>query len=612
MPDALDSAAEALSRRLLATAPADRPRTALDVDGLPAPVARLLHARLALAVADAAPRDSEWVGGSDVEAAAEAWHEAATRAVRFPASAWADAVRQAVRLALAHLVRPAATLADVAFEGEPGRLPVGVALDRTRAFGPYPYLPQIATRYAERKGVESLGRDEFAGLLQRIDRRMVSTFGPSDWMTLLGPLFSLVGPVGSPPGSVPTGLLRPLFAARGADGLAHALDGIDAVTADDLRARLDAVLAPDETTLEEPGLGEARTVESAGEPSAEPSTPTATAPSAPSFALEAEPSETDPPEVDPPKADPSDDDAGHDEVPEAETVDVDATADDPTEAGAPPRRPIAWEPPSLRDAPTPPVVEDVRPPTIGSTYHSPEYDEADESAVLGPARPAASPPEPEPEQTEPSEIGGMDEVRDTLTEPTPEAPAPTIPVLDVPDETPEAEADEPPPVPVEPASPPTTAEAHEGDEEPLWQRIARTQSPSETPLAETDAEDADDVPLWKRFAASELAQKLPTPPRDVPTDDLGDAPASPSLDALEARVLGHGARARRDWYVEELFEGSPSAYHRTLDRIDRAASYSEATHIVSADIFRAHHVNPYTDSAVAFIDALQAQFDARR
>ena len=33
---------------------------------------------------------------------------------------------------------------------------------------------------------------------------------------------------------------------------------------------------------------------------------------------------------------------------------------------------------------------------------------------------------------------------------------------------------------------------------------------------------------------------------------------------------------------------------------------------VSADIFRAHHVNPYTDSAVAFIDALQAQFDARR
>ncbi|PAP78412.1 hypothetical protein [Rubrivirga marina] len=607
MPDALDSTAEALSRRLLATAPADRPRTALDVDGLPAPVAHLLRARLALAVDDAAPRASEWIGGSDVEAAAADWREAATRAVRFPATVWADAVRQAVRLALAHLVRPAATLADAAFEGETGPLPIGVALDRARAFGPYPYLPQIAARYAERKGVEALGRDEFAGLLQRIDRRMVSTFGPADWMTLLGPLVALVGPVGSPPGTIPTGLLRPLFEARGADSLADVLDGIDAVTADELRARLGATLTPDEPDP----TPEARVEDpTAGTP--EPSAPQ---PSAPPSALPADTAEADePPDLESESAPTTE--AAASEPPDSPSA---AGETGTLESSSESQRAIATAPPDLHAPPLPPVADGVRPPAIGSRYQSPEYDEAHDSEVLGPARPAAPPPGPEPD--EPEGEDGMDEVRDVIAAPREDPRAPDVPVLDLPDETHEADAevsDDLPPVLADEPPAPTTAEAHEGDEEPLWMRIARRQAEpaagardAEEPPAEDSA--PDDEPLWKRFAASELAQKLPTPPRDLASSgDLDDVPSSPTLDALEARVLGPGARDRRAWYVEELFEGSPGAYHRTLDRIDRAASYSEATHIVSADIFRAHHVNPYTDSAVAFIDALQVQFDVRR
>ena len=74
-----------------------------------------------------------------------------------------------------------------------------------------------------------------------------------------------------------------------------------------------------------------------------------------------------------------------------------------------------------------------------------------------------------------------------------------------------------------------------------------------------------------------------------------------------------GARVwrRRDTFVTELFDGSPSAYHRTLDRIDRSANYTEATGIISSDILRAHSVNPYTESMVAFIDAVQDHFDRR-
>ena len=55
------------------------------------------------------------------------------------------------------------------------------------------------------------------------------------------PLFALVGPVGSPTGSVPTSLLRPLFEAKGAEVLAPGADAqvlatyMNAVIADDTR-----------------------------------------------------------------------------------------------------------------------------------------------------------------------------------------------------------------------------------------------------------------------------------------------------------------------------------------------------------------------------------------
>ena len=576
MPDALDAIAEALIRRALATAPADRPRTALDVDGLPSPVARLLHARLDAAVDEAAPRTSAWVGGPDVEAAADAWREAADRAARFPADAWADAVRQAVRRALSHLVRPAETFAAAAFEGADGPLPVRVALDRARAFGPYPYLPQIAARYAERKGVGALERDQLAGLLGRIDRRMVSAFGPDDWMTLLGPLFALVGPVGSPPGSVPTGLLRPLFEAKDADALAAALDGIDAVTPDELRARLAATLTPvTAAPADEPAATGPEASEGASEEAAEP--------------------ETTAPVEDAPPPPPS----------------FRAVTDDPT---APADRSVATEPPDLSPPPMPDVADDVRPPTIGAKYLAPEYDDEDGSEVLGPPRPAGT--TPDAPSTDPPEAP-MDEVREAVAGP-PADVAPDVPVLDLPPIEPTAPEEPPVPTPPPPPDAPTpdppprtyetpetlTVSEPDADEEPIWKRLVRERG--DAPPVETP-DEPEEAPLWRRFAESELAARLP-----APEPGPADAPRRQELDDVEARVLGASARERRDWFVAELFGGSTDAYHRTLARIADAASYTDATHIVSTDVFRAHRVDPYTESAVAFIDAMQVQFDARR
>ncbi|WP_420455365.1 hypothetical protein [Rubrivirga sp.] len=599
---ALDATAEALARRVLADVPADRTRGAADVDRLPTPLVPILHARLAAAVEAAAPMPSAWLDAEPVREAAQAWRQAAEAAVAFPADEWAKAVHEAATRALAHLVRPAETLAAVAFLGRPATLPVEDALDQVRMFGPYPYLPQIAARYAERKGLATIDRAGLEELFLRIDRRMVSTFGPGEWATLLSPLLALVGPVGSPAGTVPTALLRPLFMTKGAGAVAVELEGTDAVSSADLRAILDRTLVPSGDS------------------------PTGSAPPAA-------------PETDAPDRDP--------------------------------------EPEAAPDPPAPfpplPVAESARPPEIGSKYLAPEYDDDDDSAVLGPPRPVGSPSPDDalpaddaadgeraegaptddvPDDFEadrpsdgdptlddapldladaPGDAGGaadpMDEIRDTVATPAePEREeAPTVPTLGLPQTpllastTPAPEADEPteasanptfdsedPPSVSAPADAPATEDDLPEDDEPIWRRLARAEdeASASAPAAATD----DEEPLWKRFAQSDLAARLPVSP---PAPDDEARPQSPDLDVLETRVLGPDARERRDWFVEELFDGSASAYQETLGRIDHAATYTEATGIVSSDVFRAHRVNPYTEAAVAFIDTIQSQFGAR-
>src|SRR5690606_31965811 len=115
-----------------------------------------------------------------------------------------------------------------------------------------------------RKGVEAVGRDDFERLLRRIDRRMVSPFGPHDWLSLLEPLFELLRPLPDD-GRVPAPLLRRFFEAKGYDALAAARA---AVAYDS--AALGAALAealPD-IDLEEAARGEAEAALLAGAPDA--------------------------------------------------------------------------------------------------------------------------------------------------------------------------------------------------------------------------------------------------------------------------------------------------------------------------------------------------------
>ncbi len=516
MPDAaLDATAEALAYRLLSDFPDDRPYSRSDLARLPAPVARLLGARLDARVDRAAALpDTPWVDASApaVREAGRAWREAARAAARVPADLWAENVERAARLALSHLIRPAETLAAYAFETDDAPIAAALTLRRIQAFASYPYLPEIAGRYVERKGLGQIDRATLERLLRRIDRRMVSAFTADDWRTLLSPLFDLVGPLGSPEGSVPTALLQSLFEAKGADDLSGAVRDAEALTPDALRQRLEAAL-PEHAPLvasPEPAADE-------GEP--EP---------APASHAPAE----------------ADDEA----IPEAgdqEPVEHDAFAEAQDAA-------LPTEP-----APASLLFPDDRPSALDDVEEVDETSDGD------------APPESE----EPSADG-------PLAAPAPAALLSPTDAPDLPD----------PPV-------------EEDDvDEPLWRRLARAHGGGDPePAAD------EEPPIWKQFAAESEEAEATAPP--VPTAPATPAPraSSPaSLDDLEARVLGdHGER--RQWFVDELFEGSEADYRETLDLLDGAQSWTEATEVIAREVFRKHRVNIYSEPAVALTDAVEAR-----
>lgn len=619
MPDAaLDAAAAALTRQILRDAPADADRTRADVDRLAAPVAHLLHAWLdARADRLAAPPETAWLdaGHAALDDAAPAWQDAVRAAVRYPAAAWAEAVGRAARLALGHLVRPAETLAAYAFDDEDDPLPAVRALRRLRAFGPYPYLPDIAGRYVDQKGIDRVDRAELELLLQRIDGRMTRNFGPDEWMTLLEPVYALVGPLGSPPGTVPADLLRTLLHARGADALADALGTDDALAPDVLRQRLAGVLLDVETPP-----APRRDVESTLEDTSEPAAPVAAEePAEPetadsTLAPAAVPDEPAGPLADDARADeplpdgaPLDrvtaDDAPADDAPAAAAAQDEAP--EPLADAVPADEAPADEPPSDRDAAE---EEPVEPLTGRATLIFADQEEEPvaervereptepaaalgAAATLAPAEPRQPAPEPvasaEPSAVAPAEVADFD------LPPTPEdqPAAPAVPLAEAAPKPPPGDSDD--------------------EEEPLWQRLARqrgTVDEEPPPPAEADA-----APLWMRFA--QPADAAPAPKSAAPTRraEAGppDADAS-ALGALERRVLGLSADERRAWFVDELFGGSEDDYRQTLDALDGAGTWTAATQIIARDVFRKHRVNIYSEPAVAFTDAVEAQMAARR
>ena len=187
------------------------------------------------------------------------------------------------------------------------------------------------------------------------------------------------------------------------------------------------------------------------------------------------------------------------------------------------------------------------------------------------------------------------------------------------DEEPLAEAPEAPEP--SPEADETPEEDAMPEDEPLWARLARQRGETlgHTPLAEpAPPEEAagDDEPLWRRFAAGGTAAP-PAPEAREPVakerarQTLHEAISAPltadaPVEEAEAAVLGPAAE-NRAWYIEHLFDYDEDAYDRVIGLLARSRSWTDATQIIGREVFRRYKVNIYSEPAVSFTEAVEAQ-----
>lgn len=544
---ALDATAQAATRRLLDRHPADRPRTRADLDGLPGPVALRAHAALDARVAAAAAPPQT------------PWVDAEDPALCAAVEAWAAAANGAACV-------PAGAWAEFLSDAVRG------ALDHL--VRPARALAADAFRGEAEPGGDlptalAVGRARSAGSFpyladiaaqyaarkgaERIDQAgLERLFGQID--RRVAALFradewaALLAPLFEVAGgAVPGPVLRDALAARGADALAARFESSDEVTPDAFREGVDEALPP---VAETDTIGETATAEPAAPPP---------------------------------------DESAPDELPDpAESEPVDEGGEDEDQA---------------------PNAGTTAPPVIGSKWQSVEETYEDDSSVLGAPRPAPPPDveddvlttEEEPEAPPPpaSEMNALVAEEDVSMEPGSDPEPFVFPLAE--SEAGGAADDvlaDPETAGPEPEdSGPDVSDAGAPDDEPLWRRIARQQgveivesAPREAP-AESGA-----APLWQRFTE--------------PADALAH-PAPPGPDGVERRVLGETAADLRAWFVAELFGGDAEDYRRTLAALDGARTWTDATQIIARDVFQRHRVNIYSDPAVAFTDAVEANVRAR-
>ena len=545
-----------LARQALRLLPPDRPHGRADLDRLPPVLARRLRQRLSREATARLSEAAAWLSDDP-----EAWQAAQSGRARFPAEAWAPALREACDEVLRAVVAPADALPEIAV-GE-GERPAPEAVGALRETGVYPYLAEIAARYVDKKGIETVTAEDLGDLLGRIERRVADELDAEGWVTLLGPLYDLVAFAPEHEGAVPGMVLSEAFAARGAPGLGAAVVDHRELDRDALLRVLEQAIAPEEAIVpeevdpapeaESAASGETEDGDASGEQEGE---------SAPD-----------------PEASGDPDSEGDDASPEA---DPDATEPEAVET------PEAVAPEPETAAPADPEPEPGPDEAPQEVSHVEASGDAEGDADVG----AEGDTDVEPPDDE--SLAAFFVARETISPlDAPVTPLAADPHTAGPDaEAPEASGEEAAAT-TEPEAPEPAA-PEGSDDEPLWARLARQQGAD--PMAEPD-DAPDHEPLWERFASGGRAE--PTGAEAPPE------PADP--DAVEARVLGANAD-QRELYVAKLFDGDEADYHRVLGALGRCTSWTEATQVIGQDVFVRYKVNIYSDPAKSFTDAVERRF----
>ncbi len=551
----LDLAA-ALRRHLLQRFPADRdyPHAALHAEGMPPLIGAFLDRTLDRWVEiERAQIRSDWFDFDDAEVreTEDRFFDALARTARVPAEAWKGTLGGTVDLVVRFLTTPARALTDAIFEGSADPLPADEVRARLSMFDAYPYFAEVAGAYLERKQPLPLEPPDLFGLLDRIDRRVVSDYGPDDWVALLTPLFGLAR-YAPEFGGVPASLLKRFFEMKGEPDIAVRL-GKHIGSALDEEA-LHTLLVGEQRTVNgehRPVTGEQRTMDAEAE--------------------------------------------------DAETEEAEATANVASLAAplAPSDPPPALEEPDTAE-PEEPELEEPEPPAS-------EVETEDEPALEALELPALELP-PDDGRASDEKRGTKDEERNVPAEATIE-PARGEPLAETaPDEPEPAEAEGDEAVPLW-----QRFAQHASEDDNVNARFVNGEAhPSDEGGAPTSEYDA--APLWKRFFSRPDDKPSPLPPLPASEPAPAPRPVRPaptradSLEELERRVLGASTSGQRSRFVKHLFGGDAGKYATALHTLDTATSWTEASQIIARDVFRPLRINIYSEHAVAFTDAVEARF----
>ena len=125
---------------------------------------------------------------------------------------------------------------------------------------------------------------------------------------------------------------------------------------------------------------------------------------------------------------------------------------------------------------------------------------------------------------------------------------------------------------------------------PMWQRFM-TEEEIEEIMSSTEEEDREEEEAWMKDDIEDLLGG---------SKGQAETPESPTLESL--------LEDDRDYFVEELFQGSDQAYEQSLREIASKEDWRSASEYIKEEVFKRNLVDMYSEAAVSFTDRLQDYF----
>ena len=577
--------ADALFNRLIDAFPATRAYAAGDFAGdpMPEPLRKYFEHRISRQLDEAVAHESAWLDADDpdVRQARTAYRTALARHMRIPAAEWRSELALACRTVATYLIRPVPALTDLVFEGGQETASAGEVRGRLDALPAYPYFSEVISAYLDRKDLDRISRERFAGLARRIDHQMVRDFGADEWMDLLEPLQDVTRHLPEFSGAIPVDALRTFLKEKDAEALVARLDARfdgrsgSLVEPDELRQFLEQPAEREEDVADAGHQGEsvraAERVHGAGS-----SARGSHVPLWKQFesGLHHEPERSQP--------------ASHREASSPGRA-----------AGAQP----LWK--QFRGGSAPhedatgrekPVPREVAKAGEGATARNyPAQRETSTSReTLAPRESPMSRETQAPRETPASRHrsgAGEESQPHGRSAPGVESALPNRP------ESRESAANEW--APRGSSLRGTTSQNPHGEHAPHSDlRGGSSYHPLDDPPRDRDGGPGMDDAHPHDWRASE----------SIPGSASDASAHARALEDLERSVLGQKGIRNRSLFLRHLFSGSERAYEDTLRKLYAAESWSEASQIIAREVFLKHQVNIYSDPAVAFTDAAEARF----